>query len=691
MKILFLTDNFPPEKNATASRVYERACYWVKWGHQVTVITCAPNFPDGRLYAGYENRWRQVSELNGIRVVRVKTFIAPNAGRVLRILDFLSYMVTAFFAGLLERGPEVIVATSPQFFTAVGACALSLLRRLPFVLEISDLWPESIVAVGEMRPGTVIRCLETVEMFLYRRATRVVTLTSAFKDNLMSRGIPSDKIDIVINGVDLQRYSPRPRDHALACKWGIAEDDLIVGYIGTLGMAHALQNVLRAAALVSDRQVRFIFVGSGAERSRLIAESERMSLKNVTFVPAQPKELMPNAWSLCNIALVHLKNAPLFRTVIPSKIFEAMGMGLPILLVAPGGEASHIVRREEVGLCIPPEDPKELASAVLFLKENRQLLDQLSRRSREAAPRYTRERQARDMLVTLHASLTGKPAVGVGKRFSFLGIRSLFSACSRASNGAPALGTYPMKPNSFPWSDSIKHTFDLVVSSLGLIMTSPFLGAIALAVKLSSPGPVFYRGVRVGLNGELFRIFKFRTMTADAESRGGSCTPEEDPRLTVTGRFLRRYKLDELPQLFDVLRGKMSLVGPRPEVQKYVDTYSEEERVILQMRPGITDWASIWNCNEAIVLEGSPEPEKTYEELIRPTKLALQLQYVRYHSFSIDLRILFHTALKLATENWVPKEIAPYGKVGLYKTISQTAAQKTIPARAKSPDAQAMN
>jgi glycosyltransferase involved in cell wall biosynthesis len=411
MNILFLADNFPPERNAQASRVFERACYWVRWGHNVTVITCCPNFPEGKAYAGYENRWRQVDELNGIRVVRVKTFFAPNAGSVLRILDFLSYMVTAFFAGLLEPRPDVVVATSPQFFAAVSACALSMLRRLPFVLEISDLWPDSIVSVGAMSRSTMIRCLERVEMFLYRRATRIVTLTSAFKDSLVKRGVPSDKVDIIINGVDLQRYAPRLRDNALACQWGIAEDDMVVGYIGTLGMAHGLQNVLRAALLVSDAQVRFMFVGSGAERTRLIAKSERMALKNVTFVPAQPKELMPNAWSLCNVALVHLKNTPLFQTVIPSKIFEAMGMGLPILLVAPEGEASRIVRREEVGLCVRAEDPKELASAVLFLKENRQILDQMSRHCCEAAPAYSRERQARDVLATLHASLTGKRAV----------------------------------------------------------------------------------------------------------------------------------------------------------------------------------------------------------------------------------------------------------------------------------------
>jgi glycosyltransferase involved in cell wall biosynthesis len=379
----------------------------------VTVITCCPNFPEGKAYAGYENRWRQVDEINGIRVVRVKTFFAPNAGRVLRIFDFLSYMFSAFLAGLFEPRPDVVVATSPQFFAAVGACALSMLRRLPFVLEISDLWPDSIVAVGKMKRGTIFKCLEIVELFLYRRAARIVTLTSAFKVNLVSRGIPSDKIEIVINGVDLQRYAPRPRDHALARQWGIGEDDLVVGYIGTLGMAHGLQNVLRAAAQISDPEVRFMLVGTGAERASLIGESERLGLKNVTFIPAQPKEIMPNAWSLCNIALVHLKNAPLFRTVIPSKIFEAMGMGLPILLVAPEGEASQIVQQERVGLYIPAEDPKGLASAVHFLKANRDILQQFAKRSCEATPRYSRERQARDMLATIHASLDGKRSVTV--------------------------------------------------------------------------------------------------------------------------------------------------------------------------------------------------------------------------------------------------------------------------------------
>src|SRR5215469_14148548 len=216
----------------------------------------------------------------------------------------------------------------------------------------------------------------------------------------------------------------------------------------------------------------------------------------------------------------------------------------------------------------------------------------------------------------------------------------------------------------------IKRLFDITLAALMLVLVSPLLAFVAVAIKISSPGPVLYRGIRVGLDGRLFAMLKFRTMVANAESLGGSATAADDPRITRIGKFLRRYKLDELPQLINVLIGEMSFVGPRPEVQKYVDFYSPEENVILSLRPGITDWASIWNSNEAAVLEGSRDPEKTYEELIRPTKLALQLLYVRNHSWFVDAKILFHTGLKLIHEDWVPKELKPYGKVKRYRMIS---------------------
>ncbi|MBV8514491.1 MAG: sugar transferase [Acidobacteria bacterium] len=223
--------------------------------------------------------------------------------------------------------------------------------------------------------------------------------------------------------------------------------------------------------------------------------------------------------------------------------------------------------------------------------------------------------------------------------------------------------------------DKAKRAFDFVLSLIALIVISPILLTVALIIKISSPGPVLYRGLRIGSKGHPFHICKFRTMVIEAEKLGGSATAEDDPRITPIGKFLRRHKLDELPQFLNVFFGDMSLVGPRPEVAKYVEMYTEEEHAILDLKPGITDWASIWNSNEAAVLEGSKDPEKTYEELIRPTKLALQLFYARHHSLSIDIKILAHTFCKLLFKDWTPRELQSYGKVKLYKVVSQSQSQ----------------
>ncbi len=192
-----------------------------------------------------------------------------------------------------------------------------------------------------------------------------------------------------------------------------------------------------------------------------------------------------------------------------------------------------------------------------------------------------------------------------------------------------------------------KRFFDIVAATLGLVLLSPFLLWIAWLVRREDGGPVFYRGVRVGLHGNPFRIFKFRTMVVDAEKTGVSSTADDDTRITCVGKFLRRYKLDELPQLLNVLKGDMSIVGQRPEVKRYTDLFTEEEKIILSIRPGITDWASIWNADEGAILAGAEDPELTYMELIRPTKLKLQMKYVRERSLWMDLKIIFLTIMAI--------------------------------------------
>ena len=399
--ILFLTENFPPETNAAATRVYERACYWVKAGHSVTVITSAPNFPDGILFPGYDNRWRQVNKMSGISVVRVKTFISPNMGVVRRTLDFLSFMITGVWAGLFEPKPDVIAATSPQFFTAVAGWLLGIFRRVPFVFELGDLWPASIAAVGALEPGRVLQIIEKFELHLYRRAEAVVALTNAFKTNLVARGIDKNKIAVIPNGVDLWRYGLRDRDADLARQWNL-NGHFVVGYVGTHGMAHALGNILDAAEKLKGREdIRFLLTGAGAEREGLVREATRRNLNNVIFMPPQPKIAMPGVWGLCNVALVHLKNDPVFAGVIPSKMFEAMAMGLPVLIAAPKGVASQILLGDKAGLHVPAQDPVALAGVIVRMADDKEGLKTLAANSLAAAASHSREYQARHMAAVL--------------------------------------------------------------------------------------------------------------------------------------------------------------------------------------------------------------------------------------------------------------------------------------------------
>ena len=190
---------------------------------------------------------------------------------------------------------------------------------------------------------------------------------------------------------------------------------------------------------------------------------------------------------------------------------------------------------------------------------------------------------------------------------------------------------------------SLKRLLDYTVAGVGLVLLAPLLLVLALVIRLGSPGPVFYPGERVGLGGITFRILKFRTMVVEAEKSGGSSTPEDDPRITRVGHMLRRWKLDEAPQLINVVRGEMSLVGPRPQVRWAVDLYTPEERRLLSVRPGITDWASVRFRNEAEILRGSDDPDRLYLEKIAPEKIRLGLWYVDNQTFLEDLRIIFAT------------------------------------------------
>ena len=363
MKILFLSHYFPPEINAPASRTFEHCREWVRAGHQVTVVTCAPNHPRGKVYEGYRNR---LFQREGVEVIRLWTWLSANEGFVLRTLNYLSYMFACIFAlPWLPRG-DVVVSTSPQFFNGLAGYFVSRAQRRPWVLEIRDLWPESILAVGAIRNATVIRILRWLEHFAYARATCIVPVTDAFAEYMRAHGVAADKITVIKNGVELGLFRRETSGAAMRARYGL-EGKTVAAYFGTHGMAHHLETVLDAARLLAaEPDIMFVLVGDGAERARLLELKDRMQLSNVLMLDQQPKEAMPELWAMADISLVLLRNTALFKTVIPSKIFEAMGMATPIVL-GVDGEARALLEAAQGGVAIEPENAQALADAVLAL------------------------------------------------------------------------------------------------------------------------------------------------------------------------------------------------------------------------------------------------------------------------------------------------------------------------------------
>lgn len=400
MHILFLTDNFPPEVNAPASRTYEHSREWVKLGHKVTIVTCAPNFPKGKVFDGYRNKLWQRETVDGIEVIRVWSYITSNDGFAKRIVDYVSYMVSAIVTSQFVRRPDVVISTSPQFFAAVGGWIVAAIRRRPFVFELRDIWPESIRAVGAMNDSRAIDFLEKLELFLYHRARLIVSVTYAFKENLVVRGIASEKIVVVRNGVDLARFRPMDKDDELIEALDL-KDRFTVGYIGTHGMAHALATLLEAASILQerhgDRSPCFLFVGDGAEKNRLKQHAAYLGLNNTIFVDSKERSEMPRYWSILDSSIIHLRRTDLFKTVIPSKMFECFAMGIPILHGVEG-ESAEIIENTGAGVTFEAENPRELADLIEALERDPERLEILKRQGLEHAPLFDRTALARKML-----------------------------------------------------------------------------------------------------------------------------------------------------------------------------------------------------------------------------------------------------------------------------------------------------
>lgn len=408
MRILFLSHYFPPEVNAPASRTYEHCKAWVRAGHEVTVVTCVPNHPRGKVYDGYRSRPWQRENHDEITVIRLWTFLTANEGFLKRSLNYLSFMCACVLAAPFLPKADVVLTTSPQFFNGLAGYPVSRMKRAPWVLEIRDLWPESVIAVGGMKPGPIVSFLESLELFAYRRAHAIVPVTDSFERYMVGKGISPAKIEVIKNGVDASVYRPFAGTNQMRSELGL-EGKFVAAYFGTHGMAHKLETVLDAASLLrGDPDIVFLLVGDGAERARILELRDARGLSNVMMLDQQPKARMPMLWDLAAVSVVHLKRSPLFKTVIPSKIFESLAMEKPIVLGVEG-ESAEIISKAGAGVCIEPENAQQLADAVLRLARDPELVRSMGAKGRT----FVMENFDRARLAMRYEALLGRVASGL--------------------------------------------------------------------------------------------------------------------------------------------------------------------------------------------------------------------------------------------------------------------------------------
>ena len=365
MKILFLTDNFPPESNAPATRTYEHCTKWVSLGYDVTVITCFPNFPKGQVYSGYKNKLYSLEDINGIKVIRVWSFITSNSGFIKRILDYISYGISSFMFGLFIK-TDLIIATSPQFFSAASASALSFFKNKKWIMEVRDLWPNSIVAVGSISSKSLtFKVLKFIENKLYHHAKKIVVVTDSFKKYLINQhNIDENKIGIFKNGINIEMIKKQKSINVYDLKQKLdLKNKIVISYIGTHGLAHALQFILNSIQKINNPKIHFLFIGDGAEKNNLVEFSKSLKVKNFTFLNSMPKQDVLNYISISDFSLVNLKKSDEFLNVIPSKIFENIALYKPILLGVEG-EAKQLIEDYDVGVSFEPENTESFINAI---------------------------------------------------------------------------------------------------------------------------------------------------------------------------------------------------------------------------------------------------------------------------------------------------------------------------------------
>ena len=415
LKILYISQYFPPEMGAPAARVSELARHWVRAGHDVTVLTGFPNHPDGVVRTEYRNHfWRGFcrEDFDGVKVLRTFLLPFPNRKPYERILNYTSFCASAAIAASFVERPDVVIATSPQLLVGLSGWWASRVKKATFVLEVRDLWPESLAATGVGGETSLMyRSIGKIASFLYRRADSLVVVSPSFQDNLVRKwNVDPAKIDVIQNGVETTLFQPQESGREIRDRLR-AQGKFVVSYIGTLGMAHGLETLIDAAEMLqtSARAVQFMLVGEGADRDRILSLAAQKGLTNLSFIPQQAREKIPAYISASDACIVMLRDSEVFETVIPTKMLEFMSCARPVIL-AVRGQAQRLLESAHGGICVTPGDPQALCSAILHLQQRPALCEEFGKSGRSYIVReLSREKTALQYLSTLKSLLEGVP------------------------------------------------------------------------------------------------------------------------------------------------------------------------------------------------------------------------------------------------------------------------------------------
>lgn len=399
MRIAVICHYFVPEVGAPSARIYDMAKIWVLNGHSVTVVTNFPNHPTGVIHKGYEGKSFLKDEMDGLKVVRCRTYATPNSGFIKKTMAHLFFMMMAILQGGKEiKDADVIMVSSPTLFSVISAWWLGRRHGIKYVFDVRDLWPGIFIELGVLKNSALIKALERLEMFLYSKAGKIVTVSQSFAKDISERGIDAKKIHYIPNGVDLEKYKPSDQDSDHMKKLHL-KGKFVVLYCGGHGISHALATVVDAANLLKDDETfHFLFVGDGAEKSKVVEYARTLGVKNVTFLPSQPNRMIAGFYNNADVCLVPLRKIPLFKTFIPSKMFEIMGCQRPII-ASVEGESAEILKKSGAAIIVSPEDSKGIVEAILEMKRNPQAARRMGESGRKFAAKYfDREKLAESYL-----------------------------------------------------------------------------------------------------------------------------------------------------------------------------------------------------------------------------------------------------------------------------------------------------